>query len=147
MLLLLLPGFFLSTYARACWCALSSNKHGARSRVRDASHRRQHCCASIEDRGYCGVKLHLLIAARCSWLGVGMMVVWVPYYCSAAVCCLLLWFLLFCFCLCLCLLARIGVLGQRRGTALGHPCWMPPTGANIAVLLLKTWLAPDSTYT
>ena len=43
--------------------------------------------------------------------------------------------------------ARIGVLGHRRGMALGHPCGMPPTGANIAVLLLKTWLAPDSTYT
>ena len=47
----------------------------------------------------------------------------------------------------LCLLARVGVLGHRRGTALGHPCGMPPTGANIAVLFLKTWLAPDSTYT
>ena len=45
-----------------------------------------------------------------------------------------------------CLLARVGVLGHRRGTALGHPCRMPPTGANIAVLLLKTWLAPNSTY-
>ena len=30
---------------------------------------------------------------------------------------------------------------------LGHACGMPPTGANIAVLLLKTWLAPDLTYT
>ena len=39
-----------------------------------------------------------------------------------------------------------GLLGHRRGTALGHPCGMPPTGANIAVLLFKTWLAPDSTY-
>ena len=68
-------------------------------------------------------------------LGVGMMVVWVPYYCSAAVCCLslpLLLLLLFCFCLCLCLLARVGVLGHRRGTALRHPCGMPPTGANTA---------------
>ena len=46
----------------------------------------------------------------------------------------------------LCLLARV-MLGHRRGTALGHPCGMPPTGANIALLLLKTWLAPDSTYT
>ena len=35
--------------------------------MRDASHRRQHCCASIEDRAYCGVKLHL--AACCSWVG------------------------------------------------------------------------------
>ena len=47
----------------------------------------------------------------------------------------------------LCLLARVGVLGHRRGAALGHPCRMPPTGANIPVLLLKTWLAPHSTYT
>ena len=47
----------------------------------------------------------------------------------------------------LCLLPRVGVLGHRRGTALGRPCGMPPTGANIALLLLKTWLAPDSTYT
>ena len=46
-----------------------------------------------------------------------------------------------------CLLASVGMLGHRRGTALGHPREMPPTGANIAVLLLKTWLAPDSTYT
>ena len=43
-------------------------------------------------------------------------------------------------CVYLCLLARIGVLGHRRGTALGHPCGMPPTGANIVVLLLKTLL-------
>ena len=49
----------LSMFACACWCALSSKRHGARSRVRDASHRRQHCCARIEDRAYCGVKLHL----------------------------------------------------------------------------------------
>ena len=41
-------------------------------------------------------------------LGVGMMVAWVPYYCSAAVCCLslpLLLLLLFCFCLCLSMFA------------------------------------------
>ena len=78
------------------------------------------------------------------------MMVWVPYSCSAAVCWLSLSLLLplFCFCLFLIyLLPRVGVLGHRRGTALGHPCEMPPTGANIAVLLLKTWLAPDSTYT
>ena len=79
-----------------------------------------------------------------------MMVVWAPYYCPAAMCCLslpLLLLLLFCFCLCLCLLARVGVLGLCRGTALGHPCGTPSTGANNAVLLLKTWLAPDSTCT
>ena len=46
-------------------------------------------------------------------------------------------------CVYLCLLARVGVLGHRRCTALGHPCGMSPTAANIAVLLLKTWLAPD----
>ena len=57
----------LFVYACACWCALPSKRHGARSHVRDASHRRQHCCASIEDRAYCGVKLHL--ATCCSWLG------------------------------------------------------------------------------
>ena len=48
---------------------LSSKKHGTRSRARDASHRRQHCCASIEDRAYCGVKLNLLIAGCRSWVG------------------------------------------------------------------------------
>ena len=58
----------LFVYACACWCALSSKMHGARSRVRDASHRRQHCCVRIEDRAYCGVKLHL--AACCSWVGL-----------------------------------------------------------------------------
>ena len=44
-------------------------------------------------------------------------------------------------------LPHVGVIGHRRGTALGHPCGMPPAGVNIAVLFLKTWLAPDSTYT
>ena len=48
---------------------------------------------------------------------------------------------------CLCLLARVGVLGHRRGIALGHACGLPPTGANIAVLLLRAWLAAGSTYT
>ena len=47
----------------------------------------------------------------------------------------------------ICLLARVGVLGHHIGAALGHLCRMPPTGANNAVLLLKTRLAPDSTYT
>ena len=56
-------------------------------------------------------------------------------------------YVLFFACVFLCLLPRFGVFGHRRGTALGHPCEMPPTRANIAVLLLKTWLAPDSTYT
>ena len=37
----------------------------------------------------------------------------------------------------LCLFARVGVLGHRRGTAVVHPCGMPPTGANIAALLLR----------
>ena len=57
----------LFVYACACWCALSSKRGGARSRVRDASHRRQHCRPRIEDRAYCGVKLHLV--ACCSWVG------------------------------------------------------------------------------
>ena len=57
----------LFVYACASWCALSSKMHGARSRVRDAFHRRQHCWARIEDRAYCGVKLHL--AACCSLVG------------------------------------------------------------------------------
>ena len=39
--------------------SLSSKRSCARPRGRDASHRRQHCCARIEDRAYCGVKLHL----------------------------------------------------------------------------------------
>ena len=54
-------------FACACWCALSSKRHGARSRVQDTSYRRQHCGASIEDRAYCGVKLQP--AASCSWVG------------------------------------------------------------------------------
>ena len=33
-----------------------------------------------------------------------------------------------------CLLARVGVLGYRRGTALGHPCGMPPTGASFVLV-------------
>ena len=147
--LLLLLWLCLSMFAWTCWCALSSKRPGARSRGRDASHWRQHCGASIEDRAYCGVKLHLaacrswigrwddgglggLLLLRCSVLFVVAVLV------AAAVFFLLVY---------LCLPARVGVLGHRRGTALGHPCGMPPTGANIAVLLLKTWLAPDSTYT
>ena len=55
-------------FAFACWlCSVIVEACDARSRVRDASHRRQHCCASIEDRAYCGVKLHL--AACCSLVG------------------------------------------------------------------------------
>ena len=96
-------------------------------------------------------------------LGVGMMVICVsyyfsaavPYYGPAAVCCvslpllllpLLVWSSLSIY-IYICLLARVGVLCHRRSTALGHPCGMLPTGANIAVLSKKTWLAPDSTYT
>ena len=52
-----------------------------------------------------------------------------------------------CFFVCLCFLARVGVLCHRRGMALGHACGMPPTGANIAVLVLKTELAAASSYT
>ena len=76
--------------------------------------------------------------------------VWVLHYCSAAVICLslpVLLLLLFCFCLCPCLLARVGVLDHRRGTALGHMWGIPPTGANIAVLELKTELTAGSSYT
>ena len=50
-------------------------------------------------------------------------------------------------CVYLCLLARVGVLGHRGGTALGRPCGMPPTGANIAVLILKTEFTAESSYT
>ena len=135
-------------FACACWCALSSKRHGARSRVRDASHRRQHCCASIEDRAYCWVKLHL--AACCSWVGRwddGLGAALLLRCCVLFVVAVVVALVLFSLVVYLCLLARVGVLGHRRGAALGHPCRMPPTGANIAVLLLKTWLAPHSTYT
>ena len=55
---------------------------------------------------------------------------------------------MFCFsCVYLFLFARVGVLGHRTGTALGHTFGMSLTGANNDVLLLKTWLAPDSIYT
>ena len=78
----------------------------------------------------------------------GIMVACVPYCCTAAAVCFLS---LPCCCCCfvvgLCLLARVGVLGHRRGMALGHACGMPPTGANIAVLLLETKLAACSRYT
>ena len=67
LLLLLLLFGCLSMFSCASWCALSPEKHGARSHERDTSHRRQHCCARIEGRAYCGVKLHL--AACCSWVG------------------------------------------------------------------------------
>ena len=116
--------------------------------MRDASERRQHCCASIQDRAYCGVKLHL--AACCSWVGrwddggLGALLLLrrcVLFVVTVVVAAVVLFYL------CLSMFARVGVLGHRRGTALGHPCGMPPTGANIAVLLLKTWIAPDSTYT
>ena len=39
--------------------------HGARSPVRDVAHRRQHCCAIIEDLACSGLNLHL--TAFCSW--------------------------------------------------------------------------------
>jgi len=58
---------FVYVCLRVLVCSVIVEACGARSRVRDASHRRQHCCASIEDRAYCGVKLHL--AACCSWVG------------------------------------------------------------------------------
>ena len=49
-------------------------------------HRSWPICASIEDGAYWGVKLHLAACRR--WVRLGMMVLWVPYYCSAAVWCL-----------------------------------------------------------
>ena len=45
------------------------------------------------------------------------------------------------------MLARVGVLCHLRGMVLGHTCGMPPTGANIAVLVLKTELTAGSSYT
>ena len=59
----------VSVFACACWCALSSKRHGARPRGRDSSHRRQRCCASSQDRAYCGVELHLV--ACCNWVRRG----------------------------------------------------------------------------
>ena len=56
----------VSVFACACWCALSSKRHGSRPRGRDSPHRRKHYCASIQDRAYCGVELHL--TACCSWV-------------------------------------------------------------------------------
>ena len=44
---------------------------------------------------------------------------------------------------CLCLLARVGVLCHPRGMVLGHVGGMPPTGANIAVPVLKTELTAE----
>ena len=138
----------LFVYACASWCALSSKMHGARSRVRDAFHRRQHCWARIEDRAYCGVKLHL--AACCSlvgrWddggLGAVLLLRCCVVFVVAVVVVDVVFPLVFIY---VCL--RVLVCSVIRGTALGHPCGMPPTGANNAILLLKTWLAPDSTYT
>ena len=59
--------FVVCLCLRVLVCSVIVEACGARSRVRDASHRRPHCCASIEDRACCGVKLHL--AACCSWGG------------------------------------------------------------------------------
>ena len=110
---------FLFVYVclRVLMCSVIVGACGARSRVRDASHRRQHCGASIEDRGCCGVKLHL--AACRSWVGrwddggLGA-----AYYCCAAGCCLSLSLLLLLFCFflsmfaCVCWCARSS---QRHG--------------------------------
>ena len=70
-------------------------------------------------------------------------------YSCTAVCCLSLSLLCCCCCFVvgLCLLAGVGALGHRRGMALCYACGMPPTGANIAVLLLNTELAAGSSYT
>ena len=47
----------------------------------------------------------------------------------------------------MCLLERVGVLCHPRGVVLGHAGGMPPTGANIAVLVLKTERTAGSSYT
>ena len=127
---------FVYVCLRVLVCSVIVEACGARSRVRDASHRRQHCCASIEDRACCGVKLHL--AACCSWVGRWDGGLGAAYYCCAAGCCMSLPLLLLLFVFaCLCLLARVGVLGHRRGMALGHACGMTPTGANICCAIIK----------
>ena len=45
-----------------------------------------------------------------------------------------------------CLLERVGVLCHPRDLVLGHAGGMPPTGANIAVLVLKIELTAGSSY-
>ena len=42
---------------------------------------------------------------------------------------------------------RVGVLCHPRGLVLGHAGGMPPTGANIAMLVMKTELTAGSRYT
>ena len=63
------------------------------------------------------------------------------YRCCCCCCCC------GCFVVCLCLLERVGVLCHPRDLVLGHAGGMPPTGANIAVLVLKTELTAGSSCT
>ena len=65
------------------------------------------------------------------------------YYTAALLCVVVVVAVVLLFLVCV-LLARVGVLGHRRGTALCHACEIPSTGTDIALLLLsKTWLAAD----
>ena len=50
--------------------------------MRDAAHRRQHCCANINDLACSGFNLHLA--------AVGMMAVRAVVYCCAVLCCAVL---------------------------------------------------------
>ena len=46
-----------------------------------------------------------------------------------------------------CLLSSVGMRCHPRYMVLGRACGVPPTGANIAVLVLKTELTVGSSYT
>ena len=53
-----------------------------------------------------------------------------------------------CFVVCPCLLVRVtAVLCHPRGVVLGHACGIPPTGANVTVIVLKTEITAGSSYT
>ena len=77
-----------------------------------------------------------------------MVVVWVPYYCCVlfvvAVEVAVVLFSLVSIYVCLRVLVCSVIVEARRSVTRAV---MPPTGANIAVLLLKTRLAPGPTYT
>ena len=116
--------------------------------MRDVSHRRQHCSASIEDRAYCGVKAHL--EACYSWvgrwddggLGALLLLCCFVLFVVAVVVAVVL-FLLVSIYVCLRVLVCSVIVGTRRSVT--RAGCRPPV-QNIAVLLLKTWLAPDSAY-
>ena len=101
----------------------------------------------FEDRAYCAVKLRL--AACWSWVGRwddgGLGFLLLLAYCALFVVAIVDVVVVVVVvvsavfgCLYLRLAARVGVLGHRGSTAVGHPCGMPPTGANIDVPFLKT---------